>query len=282
MPSPKCIQVIAGPTASGKTAAAIQLAQELNCPIVNADSRQVYAEMAIGTARPSSAELQLAEHQLFGCISIHSPLSAGEYARLASTYINKHFESHDNLILCGGSGLYIQALLYGFNEIPAVDPHFREELNAEFTEYGIEPLQKELQTSDPQYYKQVDIQNHQRIIRALEVIRAHKIPFSNYRNQPTQGIGYPFSIQYIEPERGQLYDRIDARVLDMIELGLEEEVRALYPYKHLQALNTVGYSEWWPFFEGECSLDEVIMNIQQHTRNYAKRQVTWFKKYLHK
>lgn len=270
--------VLAGPTASGKSAIAIQLAKQLNCTIVNGDSRQLYREMRIGTAMPSQEELHSAQHALFASHSIHQPLSAGEFAKQAKEIILSKIQEQQYCILVGGSGLYIKGLLEGFSTIPDIPLSFREELNLELDKQGLQSLQQELKYSDPEYFKIVDIDNPHRIIRALEVIRCTGKKFSELRNQKGEGLQAEWNAYYLQPERNLLYERINTRVQIMIQEGLEEEVKSLIQYQEIQALQTVGYSEWWPYFEGNRTKDEVISLIQQHSRNYAKRQLTWFKK----
>ena len=270
--------VIAGPTASGKSELAVQLARELDCAIVNGDSRQLYKEMRIGTAMPMEEEFAQAKHLLFASHSIHEPLTAGDFARLARHVIQKELSQSKYCILVGGSGLYIKGLLEGFSAVPEIPESFRNCLNTEFEQAGLPPLQAELQISDPEYFQEVDIQNPHRVIRALEVIRHTGKKFSELRNLKSEGLSAPWKAYFLNPDREELYNRINTRVLKMVSAGLEAEVTRLMPHKDLQALQTVGYSEWWPYFEGNRSKEEVIKLIQQYSRNYAKRQLTWFKK----
>jgi tRNA dimethylallyltransferase len=273
----KKLIVILGPTAVGKTAYAIQLAQTLGTEIISADSRQIFKELNIGAARPSLEELSAVKHHFIGSASIHEPYSAGQYEREALTKLNELFQQYDSVVCCGGSMMYVDALLQGFDDLPS-DKTVREHWSKRFKEEGIEVLQSELQVKDPDYYTQVDIHNPHRLIRALEVCTVAGMPYSSLRK--ASGIERNFTVEKIglEMPREQLYDRINARVLRMMEEGLLEEARALYPFKQLQALNTVGYKELFDYFDGACSIEEAIQKIQQHTRNFAKRQLTWWRR----
>jgi len=273
----KKLIVILGPTAVGKTAYAIQLARTLGTEIISADSRQIFKELNIGAARPSLEELSAVKHHFIGSASIHEPYSAGQYEREALTKLNELFQQYDSVVCCGGSMMYVDALLQGFDDLPS-DKTVREHWSKRFKEEGIEVLQSELQVKDPDYYTQVDIHNPHRLIRALEVCTVAGMPYSSLRK--ASGIERNFTVEKIglEMPREQLYDRINARVLRMMEDGLPEEARALYPFKQLQALNTVGYKELFDYFDGACSIEEAIQKIQQHTRNFAKRQLTWWRR----
>jgi tRNA dimethylallyltransferase len=273
----KKLIVILGPTAVGKTAYAIQLAQTLGTEIISADSRQIFKELNIGAARPSLEELSAVKHHFIGSASIHEPYSAGQYEREALTKLNELFQQYDSVVCCGGSMMYVDALLQGFDDLPS-DRAVREQWSKRFKEEGIEALQRELEKMDPDYYTQVDIHNPHRLIRALEVCTVAGMPYSSLRK--ASGIQRNFTVEKIglEMPREQLYDRINARVLRMMEEGLLEEARALYPFKQLQALNTVGYKELFDYFDGACSIEEAIQKIQQHTRNFAKRQLTWWRR----
>jgi tRNA dimethylallyltransferase len=276
--SQKTLIVIAGPTASGKTAAAIQLAQHYKTVILSADSRQFYREMAIGTVKPNADELAAAKHYFIDSHSITEPFSVGDFEKQSLALLDELFKIHNVVILVGGSGLYIKALCEGFDNIPQADAAVREQLNHELTQKGIEPLQDELKLTDPVYYNEVDINNPQRIIRALEVFRQTGMPFSSYRKATVND--RPFNILKIglDMPREVLYDRINRRVDDMVGQGLVDEVRSLMAYRHLNALNTVGYSELFDHFDGKTDLNRAIELIKQNTRRFAKRQLTWFRK----
>jgi tRNA dimethylallyltransferase len=274
----KTLLVIAGPTASGKTAAAIKVAQHYKTVILSADSRQFYREMAIGTAKPTEVELASAKHYFIDSHSITDPFSVGDFEKQGLALLDKLFQSHDIVILVGGSGLYIKALCEGFDDIPQADITVREQLNNEFAQKGITALQNELKTADPAYYSEVDLQNPQRIIRALEVYRSTGQPFSSFRKSTINK--RPFNILKIglDLPRTVLYNRINQRVDEMFKDGLIEEVKALIPYRNLNALNTVGYSEVFDYLDNKTGLNRAIELIKQNTRHFAKRQLTWFRK----
>ena len=274
----KKLIVIGGPTASGKTALAIHLAQQHNTEIVSADSRQFYKEMSIGTAKPTHKELAQAKHHFIGNLSIHDAYSVGDYERDALFILNKIFEKNDTAIMVGGTGLYIRAVCEGLDTFPDVPLSIKQEFEAIFENEGIEPLQKLLQEVDPHYFNEVDVQNPMRLMRALSVWKASRQPFSSFRSSTKAVRDFEPIYQTIQLPRPILYDRINRRVDAMITEGLLEEAKALHPFKHLNALQTVGYSELFDYFDNKMSLEEAIDKIKQHTRNYAKRQVTWFKK----
>lgn len=276
--TPKTLIVIAGPTASGKTAAAIQLAQHYNTVIVSADSRQFFREMSIGTAKPTEAELAAAPHYFINSHSITEPFSVGDFERQCMQLLDELFKKHDVVILVGGSGLYIKAITEGFDELPTADPDIRDRLNTELAANGIAALQERLKEVDPAYYAEVDINNPQRVIRALEVYEATGNPISSYRKSTINK--RPFNIIKfgLDMPREKLYDRINLRVDIMVKDGLVEEVAALTPYRSYNALNTVGYSELFNYFDGKTDVDTAIAAIKQNTRHFAKRQLTWFRK----
>jgi tRNA dimethylallyltransferase len=274
----KTLIVIAGPTASGKTAAAIQLAQHYNTVIVSADSRQFFREMSIGTAKPTEAELAAAPHYFINSHSITEPFSVGDFERQCMQLLDELFKNHDVVILVGGSGLYIKAITEGFDELPTADPDIRDRLNTELSANGIASLQERLKQVDPAYYAEVDINNPQRVIRALEVYEATGNPISSYRKSTVNK--RPFNIIKfgLDMAREKLYDRINQRVDIMVKDGLVEEVASLTPYRSYNALNTVGYSELFNYFDGKTDVDTAIAAIKQNTRRFAKRQLTWFRK----
>lgn len=267
-----------GPTAVGKTKFAIELARHFDTEIVSADSRQFYREMEIGTAKPDSEELSLAKHHFINSHSIREHYSVGMYEEDALTLLEALFEKHDVVVVVGGSGLFFKAIWEGFDDMPAVDLNLRKELNLEFEKSGIEPLLEELKTNDPTYHDQVDRQNHQRVIRALEVIRSSGKPFSDFRKstvtrRPFENVKIGLSM-----EREILFDRINQRMDQMIDAGLFEEAKKLEPYKAHNALQTVGYSEIFKYFEGEYDKEEAVRLLKRNSRRYAKRQMTWFKR----
>jgi tRNA dimethylallyltransferase len=276
--NPKTLIVIAGPTASGKTAAAIRLALHYHTVIVSADSRQFYREMSIGTAKPSDEELAAIEHYFINSHSIAEMVSAGDYEKQALVLLRELFKIHDTIVLVGGSGLFIKAICEGFDEFPDPTPGIREQLNLLLEDNGLEHLQEMLKLVDPDYYEQVDLNNPQRVIRALEVFESTGQPYSSYRKSALNK--RPFVVKKIglTLPREVLYQRINQRVDDMVARGLIDEVRSLLTYRYLNALQTVGYSEVFDYFEGKTRLETAIELIKQNTRRYAKRQFTWFRK----
>jgi tRNA dimethylallyltransferase len=278
MQSTKKLIVIVGPTAVGKTALAIRLAQHFNTEIISADSRQIYRELDIGTAKPSPEELSLVKHHFINSHSIQEDYDAGAYGRDALALIHSLFEKFDYLILCGGSGLYVRAVLEGFDEMPPVPEGVRERINKEYEANGLSWLQAQVKQVDPDYFEVVDIQNPHRLIRALELYRAWQKPMHELRQQ--KKLEHPFQIVKIglELEREELYTRIDTRMDAMIEQGLFVEAEKFYPLRNLNALLTVGYREIFGFIDGLYDKDEAIRLLKRNSRHYAKRQLTWFKK----
>jgi tRNA dimethylallyltransferase len=274
----KTLIVIAGPTAVGKTAIAIQVAKHYNTVVVSADSRQFYREMSIGTAKPDADELAAVKHHFIDSHSIHENFSVGDFEKQALALLDELFKEYDAVVMTGGSGLYIKAVCEGFDNLPVADPGIRHKLNQDFTELGIRHLQERLKEVDPDYYEQVDIQNPQRLIRALEVFETTGKPISYYRKSTINT--RPFNIVKIglNLPRDILYQQINYRVNKMIELGLIDEVKSLIPHRSLNALNTVGYSELFDYFDGNINLDSALELIKQNTRHFAKRQLTWFRK----
>lgn len=274
----KTLLVIAGPTASGKTAVAIKLAQQYKTVILSADSRQFYREMAIGTAKPTKIELAAAKHYFIDSHSVTEPFSVGDFEKQGLALLDELFQDHNMVILAGGSGLYIKALCEGFDNIPHADPTIREQLNNELSKKGIIALQNELKTADPTYYGEVDLNNPQRLIRALEVYRSSGQPFSSFRKSTVNQRSFNILKIGLELPREILYERINQRVDEMIKGGLVEEVKALTPYRDVNALNTVGYSEIFDYLDNKTDLNRAAELIKQNTRHFAKRQLTWFRK----
>ncbi len=267
--------VIQGPTGVGKSAAGVVLGRHYGAPVVSADSRQVYREMAIGTAVPSLAEREDVPHYFIQNKSIHEPFTAGDYEREALALLdNDLFPNTPDVLLVGGSGLYVNALLEGFDDLPESDPGLRAELTA----MPLAVLLEELERSDPIYYAVVDRQNPQRVIRAVEVCRLSGRPYSTLRSGVVKQRNFtPVKIG-IDLPREELYARIDRRVEQMVSDGLVAEAERLYPDRHLSALQTVGYRELFDHFDGRCSLAEAVELIQRNTRRYAKRQLTWLRR----
>ncbi|MBL0340518.1 MAG: tRNA (adenosine(37)-N6)-dimethylallyltransferase MiaA [Bacteroidetes bacterium] len=275
----KLLVVVAGPTASGKTALAIELAKKFNTVIVSADSRQFYKELTIGTAKPTHLELGQAKHYFINSHSISEDLNAGAYADAALDLLKKLFLTNDIVILAGGSGLYIDALINGIDDLPETDPVLREELNRIYKEEGLDKLRDLLKQSDPDSLKNIDINNPRRITRALEVTISTGTPYSTLLGKKEISFPWPWLITGIYWEREKLYQRINERVQHMIIQGLKEETIAVMAHRNKNALRTVGYKEMFEHIDGNLSLEETIELIAKNTRNYAKRQMTWFKRY---
>lgn len=274
----KTLISIVGPTAIGKTALAIQVAQHFDTEIISADSRQFFKEMAIGTAKPDAEELAAAKHHFIDSHSITQLFSTGDFEVEGLKKLEEIFEKHDTAIMVGGSGLYINALLNGLDEMPDIDLSIREKLNKQFEAEGLAAIQSQLAALDPEYFAKVDQQNPQRMIRGLEVFLSTGQKLSSMLSATKKE--RPFNIIKIglNTDRAVLYNRINKRVDKMITDGLVEEVRSLTPFKQYNALNTVGYSEIFDYFDGKLSLDEAIAAIKQNTRRFAKRQLTWFRR----
>ena len=267
-----------GPTAVGKTSFAIALAKALGTEIISADARQCYKEMNIGVARPSADELKTVPHHFIASHSVNENINASFYENWAMNKVETLFSTKDAIVMVGGTGLYIKAFCEGLDLIPAIDAEIRENIIAQYEKLGLRWLQKEVSVKDPQYWEKGEQKNPQRLMRALEVRLGTGSSITSFQNK--KAVERPFKIVKIglELPREELYERINARVLTMLEEGLEKEVKSLEAVAHLNALQTVGYSEWKDYFEQKISLEKVIENIQQNTRHYAKRQMTWFKR----
>ena len=270
---------IAGPTGIGKTNLSIEIAKKLNSEILSCDSRQFYKELNIGTSPPSYSQLNDVKHHFIHNKSIHDIYNVGNYEKEAITLINKLFEDKDVLILVGGSGLYADSIMYGIDEFPAIPTNIRESLINEYNSSGLELIQNKLKKLDIKYYNEVDLNNSNRIIRALEIIEFTGKEFSLFRTKKQKERVFQSQVIVMECEREKLYNRINTRVDNMIEKGLEKEVLELRDFKHLNTLNTVGYKEFFNYFEGKSNYLDTLDKIKQNTRNYAKRQVTWLKRY---
>jgi len=269
--------VIGGPTASGKTALAIEVAKHFGTEIISGDSRQFYTEMKIGNARPTEEELAQVPHHFIADRSLMDPLTAGRFAEQALDLLEKLFERHEVVVLTGGSGLYLRALCEGLDVFPDVTEAAQTQVQKMVEEQGLPGLQAELERLDPAYFASVDQQNARRLERALKVSLSSGKPYSSFLgNRPER----PFTCEYFTTSlpRPELYDRINRRVELMLEAGLEAEAITLRPFRHLPVLQTVGYRDWWPYFDGEYSRERAVELIRQNSRRYAKRQVTWFRK----
>lgn len=274
----KYLAVLAGPTAVGKTDLTIDLARKFNSVIISADSRQFYREMSVGTAKPSPEQLSLVSHYFINSHSILEEFTVGQYEEEVLGLLKKLFISYDIVFLTGGSGLFIKAVCEGLDELPSTEAEVREELNNTYQQYGLPPLLNELHEKDPEFFAVVDRNNQRRVIRALEVIRSTGKKYSGLRSGEKKERDFECINMMLTRDRPELYQRIDVRVDRMIEEGLEQEAKLLLPFKDKPALQTVGYSEMFDYFEGKYPLEEAIRLIKRNTRRYAKRQLTWFRK----
>jgi len=278
MQNKKTLISIVGPTAIGKTAMAIKVAHHLNTEIISADSRQFFKEMEIGTAKPTTEELASAKHHFINSHSVTDLFSTGDFEMQGLSRLTAIFEKHDVAIMVGGSGLYINALINGLDEMPEIDLSIREQLNKQFEEYGISAIQKQLAEVDPEYFAKVDQHNPQRMIRGLEVFLSTGKKLSSMLSATKKTRPFQTIKIGLNTDRSLLYDRINKRVDTMINSGLVNEVRSLNDFRKYNALNTVGYSEIFDFIDGKISIDDAISAIKQNTRRFAKRQLTWFRR----
>ena len=279
MMSNKNLIYIGGPTAVGKSAIAIEIAKYFSTEIISCDSRQFYKEMVIGTAVPSKDQLNEINHHFIQDRSIINHFPVGEYEREAIKIINKLFEKTNILILVGGSGLYANSILYGLDSIPKLKKITIDKVNKTYEEMGLKHIQNLLKKIDFEYYNKVDLNNHRRIIRALAVSIETKNPYSSFLNNTNQERNFIEHVYIINEDRDRLYNKINNRVDQMLENGLENEAKSLIKLNHLKALQTLGYKEWIPYWKGNCNKIDVINEIKRNSRRYAKRQLTWFKKY---
>lgn len=280
----KHLITIVGPTAIGKTALSIALAQHFKCEIISCDSRQFFKEMTIGTAVPNQEELQAATHHFIQNKSIFENYTVGDYEKEALLKLEELFQNNDFAILIGGSGLYVDAILKGFDEFPEINPEVRTQVNSNYEKLGIEYLQEQLQHLDPSYYQKINkenpqtLQNPQRMMRFVEVCIGTQKPYSSFLNQKKNNRNFTPVLIGLDAERQIIYDRINQRVDIMMNEGLLEEAKALYPNKALNALQTVGYRELFSYFDGDFALPFAIEEIKKNTRRFSKRQLTWFKR----
>lgn len=270
--------MIVGPTAVGKTALAIELAQALGTEIISADSRQFYREMTIGTAKPTADELAAVRHHFINSHSIQQKYDAAQFGEDALSKIHELFEKYDSVIVCGGSGLYVKALLEGFDDIPEVPEEIREMVTEKYKAGGVAWLQQEVQKLDPEYFSMADQQNPARLSRALEVVLATGSSITSFQKKQKRVLPFQVIKIGLDMERKELYRRIDERMDAMIQAGLFEEAEKLYPYREHNALQTVGYQEVFDFMEGKYDRNEAIRLLKRNSRRYAKRQLTWFKR----
>jgi len=270
--------VITGPTAVGKTEVAIEVAKSLKTEIISCDSRQMYREMRIGTAVPANEELAAVPHHFIGNLSIHDYYNVSMFEQDCLQLLDKLFMKHETVIMTGGSGLYIDAVCKGIDDFPTVDTEIRKTVTGWHESEGIEYLRRQLKILDPDHYAKVDLRNHKRIMKAIEVCLQTGKPYSSFLT--AQKRKRPFEIEKIllNRPREELFDRINRRTTQMMEQGLLEEAQVLYPHRHLNALNTVGYRELFAYMDGQYGLETAIELIRRNTRRYAKRQLTWFAK----
>ena len=275
----RTLEIILGPTAVGKTGYAIRRALEVGSPVISCDSRQIYQGLTIGTAAPSEEEMATVKHYFIGTVPITRNYTAGIYETEAIELVNRLFaEGHETLVMCGGSMLYIDAFCYGLDDFPEVPIQLREHLMECLRDEGVEVLADQLKELDPVSYEELDLSNGQRIIRALEVSLYTGKPFSSFKTGHFKERDFDMVKIGLERPREQLYERINARVLKMMDQGLEAEARAMLPYRDMPALQTVGYKEMFDYFDGRYDLDTTISHIQASTRHYAKRQLTWWRR----
>ena len=272
----KTLIVLLGPTGVGKTELSLQLAEHFKSPIISADSRQLYKELPIGTAAPTPEEQAKIKHYFVGTLQLTDYYSASQFEEDVISLLNDLFQTHETILMCGGSMLYIDAVCKGIDDIPTIDETLRADLRELYQKEGIDPIRQQLKLLDPVFYKQVDLKNHKRVIHALEICLMAGKPYSSLRTDSKKP--RPFNIIKIglKRDREELYERINQRVDKMMEQGLLEEARSVYHLRHLNSLNTVGYKELFKYFSGEWTLDFAVEKIKQNTRIYSRKQMTWF------
>lgn len=269
--------ILLGPTGVGKTDLSIALAQRLACPVVSADSRQIFRELPIGTAAPTAEELGKVEHWFIGNKSVEEDYNAGQYEAEVLPMITGYLASHEALLMVGGSMMYIDAVCKGFDYLPQVPQTVRQQVRNNYEAKGLEWLQSELMRLDPDYCRQVDLQNPQRLMHAVEISLVAGKPYSAFRTGTAKKRPFRILKVGLQRDRAELYERINRRVTQMMAQGLLQEAEKVYPYRHKNSLNTVGYKELFAYIDGKCTLDEAVDKIRQNSRHYAKRQLTWFR-----
>lgn len=275
----KTLKIILGPTAVGKTDYSIEMARKYDSPIISCDSRQIYKEMTIGTAVPTKEQLEAVQHYFIHSHSVENLYTAGDYEKEALALINKLFEEgHDTLVMSGGTGFYIDAVCKGLDDIPQTDPEVRKKLMSRLEEEGLDKLVEELRSVDYETFDSIDLQNSRRVVRALEVYQSTGKTLSSFKKGSRKKREFAIEKIGINRPREILYDRINKRVVQMIEEGLVDEVKTLQKYRELSALQTVGYREVFGYLDGNYPLEEAIRLIQRNTRHYAKRQLTWWRR----
>ena len=274
----KTLFVLLGPTSVGKTKLSIRIARHLECPIISADSRQIYKEMPIGSDAPTEQIRTQIEHFFVASQSIIDYYSASLFEEQALSLINKLHETHEHLLLCGGSMLYIDAVCKGIDDMPTVTQEIRYAIWKQYHEQGLDSLLDELQKSDPLHYEEVDRKNHRRVIHALEICRMTQKPYSSFRTQKVKIRPFKICKIGLSRDRTQLYESINTRVNEMIDNGFVDEASSLFPMRQLNALNTLGYKELFAYLNHTCTLPEAVEKIKCNTRTYARKQMTWFKR----
>lgn len=269
--------ILLGPTGVGKTDLSIALAQRLACPVVSADSRQIFRELPVGTAAPTAEELGKVEHWFIGNKSVEEDYNAGQYEAEVLPMITGYLASHEALLMVGGSMMYIDAVCKGFDDLPQVPQTVRQQVRNNYEAKGLEWLQSELMRLDPDYCRQVDLQNPQRLMHAVEISLVAGKPYSAFRTGTAKKRPFRILKVGLQRDRAELYERINRRVAQMMAQGLLQEAEKVYPYRHKNSLNTVGYKELFAYIDGKCTLDEAVDKIRQNSRHYAKRQLTWFR-----
>lgn len=269
--------VITGATGSGKSSVAMKMATEFGCDIISADSRQMFREIPIGTAAPTAEEQERVTHHFIGNLSLSDYYSAAQYEEEVMALLPQLWKKSPVQIMCGGSMMYVDAVTRGIDELPTVSEDIRREAWELYEKDGLQKLRLELLELDPVYYREVDLNNHKRLIHAIEICRQAGVPYSSLRSGKVKERPFDIEMLAIEMPREQLFERINRRVVEMIDNGLVEEARSVSHLRHLNSLNTVGYKELWPYLDGDITLDEAIAKIQRNTRVYAKKQLTWLK-----
>lgn len=270
--------VLLGPTGVGKTDLSITIAEELSCPIISSDSRQIYKGMVIGTAAPTAEQMSRVSHHFVGILSPEDYYSASEFEQDALSLLDELHKKHQVVVMTGGSMMYIDAVCNGIDEIPTIDDKLRDDIQELYKKEGLDPIRQQLKILDPVFYNQVDLKNPKRVIHALEVCLMAGKPYSSLRTNPNKE--RPFNIIKVgfNRNRDELYNRINQRVDVMIKDGLVEEAEGFFDKRHLNSLNTVGYKELFEYFNGNCTLSFAIDKIKQHSRNYARKQLSWFRR----
>ena len=274
----KTLIVVTGPTGSGKTDLAIKLALHYGCHILSADSRQLYREIPIGTAAPTAEQLALVPHHFVATLSLDDYYSAAQYEEDVLKLLPELWKDNDYVVMCGGSMMYVDAVTKGIDDIPTITPEIREKAMAMYNEGGIELLRSTLLELDPVYYNQVDLNNHKRLVHAIEIIMQAGVPYSSLRTGRAKERPFRIVKMALDYDREVLFDRINRRVDAMVEAGLEQEARSVYHLRHLNSLNTVGYKEMFAYFDGTMDYETAVARIGKNTRVYAKKQLTWYKR----